>query len=144
MNNNQLKTFTESLEIRVQKFKEYLDNIPRSDILVYSDGSKLEDGRTGAGFVIFQFGLQVREGAFPFGKHKEVEDAEVYAALKGILAAISLPSARFSNNIWVFLDSQEVARKLLTTSDTTTSQAAYLDDLEALKTWKLRARLPIR
>ncbi|KAI0993744.1 hypothetical protein K3495_g14440 [Podosphaera aphanis] len=118
---------TGSLETKIQKFKESLFNIPSSVILVYSDGSNLEDKRSGAGYVIFQFGLQVREEALPLAKQKEVEDAEVLAALKGIHAAISLPSARFSNDIWIFLDNQEVARKLLSISDTAISQAAYLD-----------------
>ena len=93
-------------------------------------------------FVIFQFRIQVKSFAFPLGKGKEVYDAEAHAALKGIQAAISLPSARFANDIWLFIDNVKVARRLFTKTNSISSQYIFLDALEVLKQWKSRSRLP--
>ncbi|POS81980.1 hypothetical protein EPUL_005806, partial [Erysiphe pulchra] len=70
------------------------------------------------------------DGAFPLGNRKEIEDAEAFAALQGIKAAIALPKARFSKDLWVFTDNQGVAKKLLTKSLTLTSQPVYLTFVE--------------
>ena len=40
-------------------------------------------------------------------------DAEASAALTGAKAALSLPSAQFATDLWVFLDNLEVATQLL-------------------------------
>ncbi|KAI1003833.1 hypothetical protein K3495_g4378 [Podosphaera aphanis] len=114
-------------------FRIFLRTLPRSDILVFSDGSKLSDGRTGSGFVIYQFGTKVCSNSFPLGQHKECFYAETFAAL---------PSARFSNDIWVFIDNEEVARKLLTRTPMMSAQSIFLQAIEVAKVWKARTRLP--
>ncbi|KAI1005071.1 hypothetical protein K3495_g3142 [Podosphaera aphanis] len=133
---------TGTKEFHVNMFRTFLSTLPKSDIQVYSDGSKLPDGNAGGGYVIYQFGIQVCAKSFPLGKHKESYDAEIRAAQQGIHAAVALPSARFSNNLWIFIDNEEVARKILTNTPTTSSQQAFLEALEAPKIWKTRARLP--
>ncbi|POS83765.1 hypothetical protein EPUL_004390, partial [Erysiphe pulchra] len=70
------------------------------------------------------------------------QDVEVFVALQGIKAAIALPSTRLSKDLWVFSDSQVIARKLLVKSSTPTSQTLYLEALEVTKLWKAQARLP--
>jgi hypothetical protein len=75
---------TSSPESRSLDFQEFLNTLPKNDIIIYSNGSKLLDGNTGAGFVIFQLGRQIGSGASPLGRVCEVEDAEVHAALQGI------------------------------------------------------------
>ncbi|KAI0998731.1 hypothetical protein K3495_g9465 [Podosphaera aphanis] len=100
---------TVSNERRVDSFQTFLQNIPKSDILVYTDGSKQLNGNAGIGYVIYQLGLKVCSGAVPLGNSKEIFDAEAFAALCGIEKAVSLSSARFASNVWVFLDNLEVA-----------------------------------
>lgn len=128
-------------EMRAINFQNFLETIPRQDILIYSDGSKLPDGNSGSGFVVFQFGLRVCSGATSLGNYKDSYDAEAHGALQGLRAAISLPSARFSNDAWVFLDNLDVARKLLTTTSKT-SQSVFLDFAKEAKKWRIRSRLP--
>ncbi|KAI0994881.1 hypothetical protein K3495_g13301 [Podosphaera aphanis] len=128
--------------MRADKFLNFLQTLPRSDILVFSDGSKLPDGKTGSGFVIYQFGIKVCSKAFPLGHQRDCFDAEAFGALQGIRAAIALPSARFSNDIWIFIDNVEVATKLLTKTPTVSAQPIFLEALEVAKTWKARTRLP--
>ncbi|KAI0991414.1 hypothetical protein K3495_g16773, partial [Podosphaera aphanis] len=111
----------------VNNFRDFVRSVPPADIQVYSDGSKLPDDRTGGGYVIFQFGIQVKTEAFPLGTGKEVFDAEAHAALKGIQAAVALPSARFASNVWLFVDNIEVARRLLTKTTSISSQNTFLD-----------------
>ncbi|KAI0999993.1 hypothetical protein K3495_g8202 [Podosphaera aphanis] len=84
---------------RGDKFLNFLQTLPKSDVLVFSDSSQLPDAKTGSGFIIYQFGIKVCSEAFPLGHQKDCFDAEAFADLQGIRAAISLPSARFSNDI---------------------------------------------
>ncbi|KAI0991467.1 hypothetical protein K3495_g16720, partial [Podosphaera aphanis] len=107
-----------------------------------TDGSKLPDGKSGGGFVIYQLDRQISSGAFPLGTHQEAYDTEVYAALRGIQAATVLPTARFANNLWIFVDNIEVAKKLLTKPSLTSSQSSFLSFLEIAEKWKNRPRLP--
>ncbi|KAI0997971.1 hypothetical protein K3495_g10218 [Podosphaera aphanis] len=101
---------------------------------VTSDGSKLSDGKTGSGFIIYQFGIKVCSKVFRLGHQRDCSDAEAFAALQGIHVAIALPSARFSNDIWVFIDNFEVATKLLTRTSTVSAQPIFLEALEVAKT----------
>lgn len=131
-----------SEENTTENFYNRLNSIPTSDILLYTDGSRLANGKTGGGFAIFQLGRQIHIDAFPLGTNIEPFDAEVHAALRGIQTAVSLPTTRFARDLWVFIDNIEVARKILTKPSCISSQAAFLDVLEALQTWKARTRLP--
>ncbi|KAI1005056.1 hypothetical protein K3495_g3165 [Podosphaera aphanis] len=124
---------TGTKEFHANMFRTFLSTLLKSDIQVYSDGSKLPDGNAGGGYVIYQFGIQVCAKVFPLGKHKEPYDAEIRAAQQGIHAAVAVPSARFSNNLWIFIDNEEVPRKILTNTPATSSQQAFLEALEAPK-----------
>lgn len=125
-----------------ENFSTFLGTINQSDILVYSDGSKLTNGNTGWGYVIFQIGRRVCSGSGPLGNTIEVQDAEVHATLHGIRAALSLPSARFANNLWLFLDNKGVAKMLLKSSPVRSSQSLYTEFWELEKKWGSRNRLP--
>ena len=72
----------------------------------------------------------------------EPYDTEVCAALRGIKAAIALPTSRFANNLRIFVDNLQVARKLLTKPSSTSSQSSFLSFLEIANKWKSRTRLP--
>jgi len=124
-------------------FTDFLLTVPSSDIQVYSDGSKSEatDGAAGAGSVTYQLGTQVDRKSYSLGRHAEVFDAEASAALTGAKAALSLPSARFATDLWVFLDNLEVATRLLGPS-TGSSQSIFEEFQEVARRWPLRTRLP--
>jgi ribonuclease HI len=124
-------------------FTDFLLTVPSSDIQVYSDGSKSEatDGAAGAGSVTYQLGTRVDRKSYSLGRHAEVFDAEASAALTGAKAALSLPSARFATDLWVFLDNLEVATRLLGPS-TGSSQSIFEEFQEVARKWPLRTRLP--
>ncbi|KAI0995572.1 hypothetical protein K3495_g12609 [Podosphaera aphanis] len=139
---NQISGSTGTPNLRAGKFLEFLLTVPPSDILVHSDGAKLPDGKAGAGFAIFQLGRKIWTDAFPLGNGKEIYDAEACAGLEGIRAAIASPSTHFSNNLWIFIDNLEVAKRFLTKANSTSSQETFIDGLEVAKAWKARTRLP--
>lgn len=66
--------------------------LPASDVVVFSDGSRLQDGRTGAACVGFQAGREVfrLSTSIGTGKH-EVPDAESVGVVSGLLGAAALP-----------------------------------------------------
>ena len=45
--------------------KQSISSIPANDVIVFSDRSKLSDGRCGGGFVIFQHGHKICSKSFP-------------------------------------------------------------------------------
>lgn len=143
---NEISIFTNeqsgSLKSRADSFYNFLRSINPSDILFYSDGSKLENGNVGLGFVILQIGRKIGSGHRPLGKHNESQDAEVLGALDGIKAALSLPTIRFVNNLWLFTDNKGVADKLLSKSTVKTSQKAYEEFRKVANRWGSRERLP--
>jgi hypothetical protein len=71
----------------------FLPCISPGDIVLFSDGSKLSNGATGAGFVVYQASHEVLRQSIPLGLKAEVFDAEAIAALAGAETAIALPSA---------------------------------------------------
>ena len=88
-----------SKELDRQAFLTFIQTIPKSEIVIYSDGSKQSDGSAGAGFVVYQGGLQVLRRCIALGKRVEVFDAEAIAALVGLKAALELPTTKFANSL---------------------------------------------
>lgn len=86
----------------------------RTICFFFNDGSKLSNRNAGAGCVIFQHDGLVSSATLPLGTGKEVIEPKSHAAFYSIKAAIALPRARFSNDLWKFLDYYEVVTKLLT------------------------------
>lgn len=122
-------------------FLDFQRTIPGSDIIVFSDGSKLENGHAGGGYVGFQAHHQFLRFSLSLGPGKEVFDAEAEAALAGAQAAIALSTARFATNLWICLDNLEVATRLLSPS-TGSSQEVFESFCTLAAAWPLRERLP--
>ncbi|EED12151.1 conserved hypothetical protein [Talaromyces stipitatus ATCC 10500] len=97
-------------------FLDFQHTIPGSDIIVFSDGSRLENGHAGGGYVGFQAHHQFLRSSLSFGPGKEVFDGEAEAALAGAQAAVALSTARFATNLWICLDNLEVATRPLSPS----------------------------
>jgi len=121
-------------EQAANRFKTFIQSIPRNDIIIYSDGSKQANGQTGGGFVGYQAGSQFLSSSFPLGPNKEVFDAEAEAALAGLRMAMAHPRAQQASNLWICLDNLEVAIQLLSLS-TGPSQAVFKDFRELANTW---------
>ena len=84
----------------------------QSDLVFYTDGSKLGDGATGAGTVQIFNGI-----ATPFswylGKKVEVFDAELFATMQAARCAQKISQTTPNlQNIWILTDSQAVWHRL--------------------------------
>lgn len=126
-------------EQRASAFTTFINRIPESDIIVYTDGSKLLNTNAGAGFAITQLRVSRKE-FYPLGPSAEIFDAEAIAALLGARAALLLPYNRFAKDLWVCLDNLEVALRLLSPS-LTTSQPVFASFMGIREMWKNRDRM---
>ncbi|KAI1007631.1 hypothetical protein K3495_g596 [Podosphaera aphanis] len=120
--------------------------IPSQDILAYSDSdlAETESGpRVGGGVAMMQAGRVVLSKTLPLplSPTLEVFDAETFTVLHAVELALSLHTARFANNLWVFLDNLDVARRLLSTP-VCSSQEALISFANNAAAWPLRQRLP--
>ncbi|EED20549.1 conserved hypothetical protein [Talaromyces stipitatus ATCC 10500] len=122
-------------------FMAFQRTIPSSDIVIFSDGSRLADGRAGGGYIGLQAHHQFLRSSLSYGHGKEVFDAEAEAALAGAQAAIAYPTAQFATNLWICLDNLEVAVRLLSPS-TGSSQEIFESFRTLAAAWPLRKRLP--
>jgi hypothetical protein len=86
---------TQSKEAAIS-FQDFYTSLPGTDIKVFTDGSKLANGMTGAGYALYQSGKQFQQSSLSLGPNKEVFDAEAEAALAGVKAASTLHTARFA------------------------------------------------
>ncbi|KAK1837352.1 endonuclease reverse transcriptase, partial [Colletotrichum chrysophilum] len=90
--------------------------VSRRDVIVYSDGSQMTDGKrtsAGAGWVGYQAARQIFRGSEPLGSQTEFFDAEAQSALQGLLTAIKSPTARMADNVHVCLDNLAVATRIV-------------------------------
>ncbi|KAI0990857.1 hypothetical protein K3495_g17330, partial [Podosphaera aphanis] len=95
-------------------------------MVAYTDGSRLGPNRSaGRGVVIHQAGGIVYEESRSINRSVTSFDTEVKAAAEAMSAALKLPSARFANDLWILLDSQDVARRLFS-SPVCSSQTEFL------------------
>ena len=87
---------------------KWLHSLPDHTIVIYTDGSKLDSGATGRGWVIFNIGnqqlFQIREGSCHLGKQAEVYDAELHAVQEAVytLSTITAPYAA----VFICIDNQ--------------------------------------
>ncbi|CAD6504885.1 BgTH12-00386, partial [Blumeria graminis f. sp. triticale] len=79
-----------------------LSGTPFRYLAVYTDGARseiAESPRTGGGIVIFQAGQMVYRESLSLDSTLSPFDTEVTAVKEALKAALSLPTARFSENI---------------------------------------------
>lgn len=82
----------------VAAFTQFIGQVPKDDIIVYTDGSKLDNGNAGAGFVISQSGILHKE-AYSVGSSAEIFDAEAIAALLNARAGLLRPTNRVAKDL---------------------------------------------
>lgn len=118
--------------------------IPFHDLVAYTDASYLQfssDVQIGDGVVIYQARRIIFQKAIPFSPTMTIFDAEALSALTAVEEALLLPSARFENDVWILLDNQEVAHRLLN-NPVCSSQNAFIQFLDRSSKWPLRTLLP--
>ena len=68
----------------------------RTDLWVFSDGSKSQNGNAGGGWAVQHMGETISQGHETYGPHFEVLDAEAHALQAGLSAALAHPMAGYS------------------------------------------------
>ncbi|POS81949.1 hypothetical protein EPUL_006497, partial [Erysiphe pulchra] len=102
----------------ILKLLRIFQQIPPQEIIAYTDASRIDsptDACVEGGVVIYQAGQVILRKDISLSPTLSTFDAEVIIATKAIEEALLLPTIRFSNVIWLLIDNQEVARKLLRT-----------------------------
>ena len=130
-----------SKEQEARSFLEWQQSLTPRDIIVFSDGSK-QQGLAGAGCLALQGKVRIAQESTPLGPNKEVFDAEVYAALRGLQLASASPGAHLAENIYICLDNLEVALRLLHLDPPETSQDIFLEFRRLAEQWPSRYTLP--
>jgi ribonuclease HI len=102
---------TASKEDTAADFRDWLQEVPPLTLVVYSDGSKTDEGAAGYGFVVHQDGQQIARGCGRLGP-AEVFDAEATGALEGLKAALEYHGTFALTPIIVCLDNIAAARCL--------------------------------
>ena len=125
-----------------QKFLDWQKNCSFRDILVFTDGSKIQ-GLTGAGCYILQGNVLIAKEGTHLGLHKEVFDAEAFAALRGLQLAMDSPGTHLAENLYICLDNLEVALRLLYLDPPESSQDVFLAFRKLANQWPTRNRLPL-
>ncbi|PGH15624.1 hypothetical protein AJ80_05489 [Polytolypa hystricis UAMH7299] len=106
------------------------------DVIVYSDGSRDDQGNAGAGYTVRRGPDCLVEGTVPLGRTAEVYDAEITAAVEGARAVFKDPSIQLFRNLWICLDNEEAAIRLQSGYPAMTSYRAT-EELGSLATdWK--------
>src|SRR6185437_3440802 len=67
-----------------KEIKKEREVCPPGNVRVFTDGSKLEDGRTGWGYALYYAGAFQRRGLGSMGTKAEVYDAEIRGTLEGM------------------------------------------------------------
>lgn len=108
-----------------------------SDIWIYSDGSRQESGRTGAGWVVARHDQILTEGRKYCGVYQEVIDAEAIAAREAVRAAMEYATDD-SAKLWLCLDNLSVVQNLqaTTTEVIKTSQRQVDSTAKQLRRWR--------
>ncbi|XP_044716540.1 reverse transcriptase [Hirsutella rhossiliensis] len=105
-----------------KKFRDWLQALSPRTLVVYSDGSRSEEGHIGYGYAVHRDGSTVLSGKGRLGT-AEVFDAEAKGALEGLKAAVSLPE---TDRIFVCLDNLATATCLRGTPNDS-SQEVFLE-----------------
>jgi ribonuclease HI len=114
------KTFPGTIIIKPKKTAEeeakniYRSDRTNSDLIIWSDGSKLDTERVGTGIALKQGKAWIQRG-YPLGKTKEVFDAELY----GLKKALEIAAGRQARNprikrLVVLSDSQAALKRAAT------------------------------
>lgn len=126
---------------RPTEFLRFLRGLPSSDLVVYTDASKLPTGPAGGGIVITKGPHVVWESSFALNPGLDAHTAEAQTVLRSLRAATTLPATTDTANIWICTDCMEVARLLLT-QHSEPPQQTYEAIRSISTSWALRPSPP--
>ena len=112
------------------------------DITIFSDGSKLADGRAGSGYHGQQANRTLFSRHFPLGHTAEVYDAEMAAAVRGAVDATQTPATHMAENVHVILDNLAAVRNLQPDRLPVLSPGPAAQIAAARRAWARRKRAP--
>ena len=115
---------------------------PFRDITIFSDGSKLADGRAGSGYHGQQANRTLFSRHFSLGHTAEVYDAEMAAAVRGAVDATQTPATHMAENAHVVLDNLAAVRNLQPDRLPVLSPGPAAQIAAARRTWARRKRAP--
>lgn len=130
-------------ETGLRHFEAWLSReVSATDILVFSDGSRDDQGRAGASYCVYanRGEEMLQHATIPLGDTAEVFDAEVIGATTGLEAAQSLQWADMARNIYVILDNEEAAMRLQSEVATPTSAREFRKFQGLRDAWAKRDR----
>lgn len=127
----------ESTSTRVAAFQAWQTTTGPRSLWLYTDGSKLQDRRAGAGWVLYCAGRRLTAGHVPLGPHYEIYDAEAEALRRGLHAAVSHSLAPLMDALWACLDNQAVVNSIYSLP-TGTSASILQECQELLTRWETR------
>lgn len=129
-------------ETQRRLFLEWLSRVPASDMVLFSDGSRLGQGHVGGGWVGYHQHQQVPAltGHGSFGEAMEVPDAEAYAALGALLTAQASPLLPLASAVHICLDNLHTAA---TAADDRASLAARSAQHIFMQIRQVASSLPI-
>jgi ribonuclease HI len=114
--------------------ERWIRSLPDFTILLYTDGSKLEDGRTGSGWVTFCVGngvaRRISAGHCHLGTRAEVFDAELHAAQEALTTLQHLDTAVAT--AYLCVDNQSALETLHGNASQTQYSRAAADTAAAL------------
>jgi ribonuclease HI len=79
---------------------------------VFSDGSRLQDGRVGWGYATYMGGRLTGQGKCSLGRRAEVYDAELRGATEGLRSAKDSPGFFLAEKVEVLLDNEAAGSRL--------------------------------
>jgi ribonuclease HI len=93
---------------------KWIHSLPDHTVVIYTDGSKLDSGSTGCGWVIFNVGNQqlyrIKEGSCHLGNRAEVFDAELHAVQEATAALLTSTIPR--STAFICIDNQAAINTL--------------------------------
>ena len=123
---------------RILSFLQWQNTTNQRALWLYTDGSKLQDGRTGAGWTAFCAGKQIFSGHLGLGSYTEAYDAEAKALHQGLVAAVSHPLAAYMESLFACSDNQAVAAAIYG-HPKGTSATILQECIDLIKTWNARS-----
>jgi len=92
--------------------KRALQHHPARTLRVFSDGSKLADGRVGWGFTTYMGGRLTGQGKGSLGTKAEVYDAELRGATEGLRSVRDSPGFFLAERTEILLDNEAAGARL--------------------------------
>ncbi|KAL5606455.1 uncharacterized protein BROUX77_003648 [Berkeleyomyces rouxiae] len=117
-------------EAAEQHQREVAESNPNT-VWAYSDGSRDENGRTGAGWAIFCGGTKLCEGFGSCGTLREVADAEAVAAANAVRAAVENAPPE-AGSLYLCLDNLGVAQRIACRSKKNGTSQGEVDEIRRL------------